>query len=137
MGDIGGLNTGGGDTGGLNTGGGDTGGFNTGGEDTGGGGIGGDDAGGGNTAGGPAVPLTCPPLAEQRHFLAAMGMEARVNALLRAAPDSAARNAIMEGAMRLVGDPGMGTAYKAIAIAHPSLGRNIPGFARSPTEQDV
>jgi hypothetical protein len=76
------------------------------------------------------VELICPPLAEQRHFLAAMGIEPRVNALMQAAPDSAARRAILEGASRLVEAPGMGSAYKALAIAHPRLGRDIPGFAR-------
>lgn len=74
--------------------------------------------------------LTCPLLTEQRHFLAAMGIEPRVNALMQAAPDGAARRAIFEGASRLVAAPGMGSAYKALAIAHPRLGPDIPGFAR-------
>lgn len=73
--------------------------------------------------------LTCPPFVAQRHFLAAMGLEARVNQLLRAAPNDAARRAIVAGASRLVEDPGMGTAYKALSIAHPSLGNRVPGFA--------
>lgn len=74
--------------------------------------------------------LLCSPLTEQRHFLAAMGIEPRVNALIQAAPHGATRRAIFEGASRLVEAPGMGSAYKALAIAHPRLGRDIPGFAR-------
>eukprot|EP00967_Tisochrysis_lutea_P145610 scaffold273605_cov37-Tisochrysis_lutea.AAC.1 len=80
-----------------------------------------------------APHLICPPLAEQRFFLAAMGLEARVNALLRSAPDATAQRTIFDGATRLVEAPGMGTAYKVLAIAHPSLGRDIPGFERAET----
>ena len=62
-----------------------------------------------------------------------MGLEARVNALLRSAPDATAQRTIFDGATRLVEAPGMGTAYKVLAIAHPSLGRDIPGFERAET----
>ena len=77
--------------------------------------------------------LVCPPMVEQRHFLAAMGLEARVNALLRAAPSDEVRQALFDGATRLVESPGMGSAYKALAIAHPSMGGGIPGFVGQPS----
>ena len=52
-----------------------------------------------------------------------MGLEARVNGLLARVDDKAAQQALVAGAHRLVESPGMGSAYKAFAIAHPSLGQ--------------
>ena len=78
--------------------------------------------------------LRCPPLATQRDFLAAMGLEARVNALLRKTPDDrAARQALVQSASRLVASPGMGTAYKVFAIAHADVGSTgVAGFGEAP-----
>jgi len=75
--------------------------------------------------------LLCPPLLEQRHFLAAMGIEPRVNQLMSKASDPTSRGSILDGATRLVESPGMGSAYKAFALAHPALGATIPGFEPS------
>ena len=63
----------------------------------------------------------------QREFLAAMGLEARVNRLLAKIDEPSARSALVAGVERLVESPGMGSAYKAFAIAHPSLGQ-LAGF---------
>ena len=68
-----------------------------------------------------------------RLFLAAMGLEARVNALLRLAEDREARRTMIESAGRLVQSPGMGTAYKAFAIASSDIGaEGVAGFGRAP-----
>jgi NADH dehydrogenase [ubiquinone] 1 alpha subcomplex assembly factor 7 len=80
-----------------------------------------------------AGALRCPPLVCQRDFLAAMGLEARVNALLRATADREARRALIQSAGRLVASPGMGTAYKVFALAHADVGRDgVPGMAHAP-----
>ena len=63
--------------------------------------------------------LRVPPLVSQRDFLAAMGLEPRVNALLRERETATERRELIRSAQRLVESPGMGTAYKALALAHP------------------
>jgi len=74
--------------------------------------------------------LRCPPLSTQRDFLGAMGLEHRVRALLRTCTPPQ-RQALIEGAMRLVDEAGMGTAYKVFAFSHVSLGAQLPGFLPS------
>ena len=77
--------------------------------------------------------LRCPPLATQRDFLAAMGLEPRINALLRATDDREARRQLVESAGRLVASPGMGTAYKVFALAHEDVGEDgVAGFGDAP-----
>ena len=79
----------------------------------------------------PQAPsLLCPPLAEQRHFLAAMGLEARVNSLLGTLPP-AQQEQLMHAVHRLVASPGMGSAYKAFALAHfgADAAAGLAGFA--------
>ena len=66
-----------------------------------------------------APSLRVPPLQLQRDFLAAMGLEQRVNALLRRTDDAEQRRDLISSAGRLVETPGMGAAYKALALAHP------------------
>ena len=76
-----------------------------------------------------APTLRCPPLATQRDFLGAMGIEPRVRALLeRADTTDEARHALAAGAMRLTDADGMGGAYKAFALASADVGA-VPGFA--------
>ena len=73
--------------------------------------------------------LCCPALMWQRDFLAAMGLEPRVNAILRKLTDKASRRRIADSAARLVASPGMGSAYKVFAIAHEDVGKDgVPGF---------
>ena len=63
----------------------------------------------------------------QGRFLRALGIEERAARLRRDASDEQAR--AIDGALhRLVGADGMGTLFKALAIAHPALGAP-PGFA--------
>ena len=72
----------------------------------------------------------CPPLATQRDFLGAMGIEPRVRALLeRADTTDEARHALAAGAMRLTDADGMGGAYKAFALASADVGA-VPGAER-------
>ena len=81
-----------------------------------------------------APSLTVAPLAEQREYLAAMGLEPRVNALLRTmGGDERAQTQLIEAATRLVASPGMGSAYKAFAFAKeppgaPPIDGPLPGF---------
>ncbi len=57
----------------------------------------------------------------QAHFLAALGLEQRVEALVRAAPDEARKDAIRKAAMRLVDMTGMGREYMMLGVeAQPS-----------------
>lgn len=63
------------------------------------------------------------------HFLVAMGIEHRVNTLLARSTTDEQRRALIAGVTRLVESPGMGSAFKAFAIAHHSLGSNVPGLA--------
>ena len=89
----------------------------------------------GEEGGGAATALCCPPLASQRDFLAAMGLEPRVNALLRQMEDKQARKQLIESAGRLVASPGMGTAYKVFALASADLGDGddgVPGLGHAP-----
>eukprot|EP00316_Scyphosphaera_apsteinii_P004279 CAMPEP_0119306572 /NCGR_PEP_ID=MMETSP1333-20130426/7290_1 /TAXON_ID=418940 /ORGANISM="Scyphosphaera apsteinii, Strain RCC1455" /LENGTH=508 /DNA_ID=CAMNT_0007309901 /DNA_START=76 /DNA_END=1602 /DNA_ORIENTATION=+ len=79
-----------------------------------------------------APELRTPQLAEQRHFLAAMGIEARVNALLAKCSSAEMRRALVDSASRLVASPGMGSAYCAFSLAHPCIGQQVPGFAPCP-----
>ena len=81
-----------------------------------------------------AGTLRCPPLVSQRDFLAAMGLEARINALLQTMPDDRdGRRKLVESASRLVSSPGMGTAYKVFAIAHGDVGAaGVAGFGDAP-----
>ncbi len=81
------------------------------------------------TAARVAPELVCPPLSEQRYWLAAMGLEARVNALLKREADEARRREVVSGASRLVESPGMGSAYRVFALAHPDVGASVPGFS--------
>ncbi|KOO31513.1 saicar synthase-like protein [Chrysochromulina tobinii] len=77
--------------------------------------------------------LRCPPLSTQRDFLAAMGLEARINALLKGMDDREARKELVRSAGRLVASPGMGTAYKVFAITHASVGSDgVAGFPDAP-----
>ena len=77
--------------------------------------------------------LRCPPLANQRDFLAAMGLEARVNTLLKQTTDREMRRNLIQSAGRLVASPGMGTAYKVFAIAHGDVGmEGVAGFGKAP-----
>ena len=66
-----------------------------------------------------APSVRVPPLQLQRDFLAAMGLEQRVNALLHKTDDAEQRRDLISSAGRLVETPGMGAAYKALALAHP------------------
>ncbi|KAL1526543.1 hypothetical protein AB1Y20_015252 [Prymnesium parvum] len=76
-----------------------------------------------------APELRCPPLTLQRDFLAMMGFETRVNMLLKEISDKKAREALIQAAGRLVAVPGMGSAYKAFALAHSDIpADSIPGF---------
>jgi NADH dehydrogenase [ubiquinone] 1 alpha subcomplex assembly factor 7 len=61
----------------------------------------------------------------QRELLGGLGLEARVNALLRGASREDARN-VLASAERLVASPGMGEEYKAIAFADTATGVPIP-----------
>ena len=62
-----------------------------------------------------------------------MGLEPRVNTLLRAAATPAEQRTLVEGASRLVASPGMGTAYKVFAVAHADLGpHGLAGLAPAP-----
>ena len=82
--------------------------------------------------------LRCPPLTTQRDFLAAMGLEMRINALLQKTDDVEARRDLVRSASRLIASPGMGTAYKVFSIAHEDVGADgVAGFAEAPrlTEQ--
>jgi NADH dehydrogenase [ubiquinone] 1 alpha subcomplex assembly factor 7 len=63
----------------------------------------------------------------QRAFLRALGLELRAAALLKAA--SPAQAPLVEsGAQRLIEPGGMGTLFKALAIAHPKLS-DLAGFS--------
>ena len=76
-----------------------------------------------------APGLRCPPLTSQRDFLAAMGLEHRINALLQRTEDRQARRELVQSASRLVASPGMGTAYKVFALAHADVGADgVAGF---------
>lgn len=76
-----------------------------------------------------APELRCPPLMLQRDFLAAMGLEARINALLRRTETAEQRRALIQAAGRLVQVPGMGSAYKVFALAHADIAAEaVPGF---------
>ena len=78
---------------------------------------------------GVGVGLRCPDLVCQRDFLAAMGLEARVNALLRLTDDKEDRKELIQAAGRLVASPGMGTAYKVFAVASEDVGEEgVVGF---------
>jgi len=80
----------------------------------------------------PSSSLRCPPLTTQRDFLAAMGLEQRVNALLRTIDDKERRRDLVRSAGRLVASPGMGTSYQVFAIAHQDVGEDgVAGFARA------
>jgi len=92
-------------------------------------------------AGAPPAVRSYGPVT-QRALLGALGIEARLNALLQRATDAQAE-ALIRGAQRLVGDdgdaqqetqagagqgaseppepPGMGVRYKAMALAHADL----------------
>ena len=62
-----------------------------------------------------------------------MGLEPRVNALLRKATDRQARQDLIQSAGRLVASPGMGTAYKVFAIASEDVGADgVAGFGAAP-----
>ena len=77
---------------------------------------------------GRGASLHCPPLVEQRYFLAAMGIEQRVNKLLARAASDDVRRDIIASVTRLVESPGMGSTFKAFSIAHNSIGQSVPGF---------
>jgi NADH dehydrogenase [ubiquinone] 1 alpha subcomplex assembly factor 7 len=63
----------------------------------------------------------------QRAFLRALGLELRAAALVKAA--SPAQAPLVEsGARRLIEPGGMGTLFKALAIAHPNLS-DLAGFS--------
>jgi hypothetical protein len=85
----------------------------------------------------------------QRALLGALGIEARLHALLERATDAQAE-ALIRGVMRLVGDdsedadvaggtpgearvPGMGVRYKAMAVVHADLPPPV-GFEDAPQE---
>ena len=74
-----------------------------------------------------APTLRCPPLATQRDFLGAMGIEPRVRALLeRADTTDEARHALAAGAMRLTDADGMGGAAASADVgAVPGLRRRV------------
>ena len=74
-----------------------------------------------------AAGLRVSPLVAQRDFLAAMGLEPRVNALLGERETADEKRELVRGAQRLVESPGMGTAYKALALAHPRPTGNAVG----------
>eukprot|EP00741_Cyanophora_paradoxa_P003512 tig00000711_g3410.t1 len=67
----------------------------------------------------------------QRDFLLAMGLHARVEALLAAAADDAQREAIAAAANRLVDPAGMGSQYLVMAIASRAAGAPVP-FPNTP-----
>jgi NADH dehydrogenase [ubiquinone] 1 alpha subcomplex assembly factor 7 len=58
----------------------------------------------------------------QGAFLRALGIELRADAL-KANADTASRAEIDAGLQRLIGDPGMGSLFKVIAIASPDSPR--------------
>lgn len=76
----------------------------------------------------PGVALGC--VATQRELLGALGLEARVNALLRSASKEEAA-ALIAAAHRLVAVPGMGDEYKAIAFCDARTGTPV-GFRPAP-----
>jgi len=55
----------------------------------------------------------------QGAFLGALGLQARLNALIKAHPEEA--EALFEGAQKLVGPDQMGTRFKVICISSPGL----------------
>lgn len=66
------------------------------------------------------------------------GLEARINALLKSARSKDERRALIQAAGRLVEVPGMGSAYKVFALAHPDIPeRSVPGFPGPIPEEDV
>ena len=70
----------------------------------------------------PTPPPSAARRSSQRDFLAAMGLEPRVNALLCLTDDRQARRELAERRppRRL---PGMGTAYKVFGVASDEVGR--------------
>jgi NADH dehydrogenase [ubiquinone] 1 alpha subcomplex assembly factor 7 len=58
----------------------------------------------------PLGPIT------QRNFLLGLGLDARVNTLLRAATSEARQEQIASAAKRLVDPLGMGTQYKVLGV---------------------
>jgi NADH dehydrogenase [ubiquinone] 1 alpha subcomplex assembly factor 7 len=64
-------------------------------------------------------------------FLGRLGLAARAEALVAAAPSTSQAEAIREAVHRLVHPGRMGLLFKALAIAHPSLPAP-PGFAAGP-----
>jgi hypothetical protein len=69
--------------------------------------------------------------------LAALGLEARVGALLRAAEargDHGAATALVAGAERLVDPAGMGTQYQCMAMV-PCHAPPPPGFETAAAEE--
>ena len=77
--------------------------------------------------------VRCPPLLPQRDFLAGMGLEARVNALLKTCESREAKLALVRSASRLVETGGMGSAYKVFAIASEKVGADgVAGFPDAP-----
>lgn len=70
--------------------------------------------------------LAVSEVATQRSFLGAMGLEARVNALLTRASAADAR-ALVAAAHRLVAAPGMGEEYKALGFSDKATGGAV-GF---------
>ena len=83
-----------------------------------------------------APELRIPPLVEQRHFLGAMGIETRVNALLRRASSVDQQREILASAQRLIDSPGMGSAYKALAMLHADIA-DAPGFPPADATDDT
>ncbi len=61
----------------------------------------------------------------QSAFLGALGLQARLNALIKARPEKA--EALFEGAQKLVGPDQMGARFKVIGISSPDLPRPL-GF---------
>jgi NADH dehydrogenase [ubiquinone] 1 alpha subcomplex assembly factor 7 len=74
-----------------------------------------------------AAGAVCHGPATQRAFLSALGLERRAAALVATA--NAAQAPLVEsGARRLIEPGGMGTLFKALAIAHPKLS-DLAGFS--------
>ncbi|CAD6893395.1 unnamed protein product [Tilletia controversa] len=67
---------------------------------------------------------TTHPLATQQSFLLRLGLQPRLDVLLRSAPDEARRKSIESGAERLVegGKVGMGETFKVLGITAGDLG---------------
>jgi NADH dehydrogenase [ubiquinone] 1 alpha subcomplex assembly factor 7 len=65
----------------------------------------------------------------QKDFLQALGIQARIEQLFKAAKTSADRKTLLDGAERLMDPEAMGRIYKVLAFANDSTSKGDPvGF---------